>query len=544
MGIQAEEVGSWVLVDWSADLEEYFRERRIFLGYPWRIPNVYNSGQKLRMRKDVVVESYSTHPRSRICEFGAFSFCRSREIDPNLRMGRFSSVGLDVKIFDQVNLSRPFTSYPLVENEQTRSFLNNEFGLNLETVSRAAVESSPVIGNDVRIGDGVSLARGIRVGDGAIVRPNAVVTADVPAFAVVAGNPAEIVGFRFDSDEFRARMLSSKWWDYSLASLPIEASVDAVGFLEKFEAMKLSGAIEPAVYSKTEVGRELLAFSRGKELLPSGRDLQLHSTWQEFMKCRVEGREKGMPWFLHDKLKCYEYLDRHGVQTITPLRVFSGPNEIELDGLPKNFVLKPSLQSSTKGVMVLKDQGEGFYWDELRSRQLNLAEIREEQRRYFEETKAAGKKIIVEPKIVDVDADKYSIPRDFKAYAFRGEVALILEIDRNTRPSSVCWFDGDFHPITDGRVSCNESFVHEVSKAAPDQYHEILELARHCSKMLPTPFASIDMYLTEDGPCVGEITLAPGGLYHGKHYALSQSQQRLMGDMWRTAVRDLSKSEF
>ena len=73
MGIQAEEVGSWVLVDWSADLEEYFRERRIFLGYPWRIPNVYNSGQKLRMRKDVVVESYSTHPRSRICEFGACS---------------------------------------------------------------------------------------------------------------------------------------------------------------------------------------------------------------------------------------------------------------------------------------------------------------------------------------------------------------------------------------------------------------------------------------------------------------------------------------
>lgn len=544
MGIQIEEVGPWLLVDWSKELEAYFRERKIFLGYPWRISDVYSAGQKIRMRRDVVAESYSTHPRSRICEFGAFSYCRSPEIDPSLRMGRYSSVGFNVRIFDREEPSNLFTTHPMAVNGQVRNFLNNEFELELESIAQRVVNSPTSIGNDVRIGDGASLARGIRVGDGAIVGPNAVVTSDVPAFAVVAGNPAEILEFRFDSDDIRARMLSSKWWDYSLAELPFEVGADVESFLEKFEALKLSGSFKPAVYSKIEVGRELLELSQGEgNPSPSSEgDLHFGSTWQEFMKDRVEGREQGIPWYLHDKLKCYEYLDRLGVETITPLRVFSDPDEVELDGLPNSFVIKPSLQSSTKGVMVLDKRGDGVYWDELRNRELGLAEIREEQRGYFHETNAAGKKIIVEPKIVDVDAETYSIPRDFKAYAFRGEVALILEIDRNTKPSSVSWYDGNFNPISDDRVSCNESFVHEVSKSAPEQCREVLDLARRCSKKLPTPFASIDMYLTEDGPCVGEVTLAPGGLYHGKHYILSEDQQRLMGNMWQNALNDLSES--
>lgn len=54
------------------------------------------------------------------------------------------------------------------------------------------------IGSDVLIGHGAILMRGITIGNGAIVGAGAVVTKDVPAYAVVAGVPAEMLRYRFD----------------------------------------------------------------------------------------------------------------------------------------------------------------------------------------------------------------------------------------------------------------------------------------------------------------------------------------------------------
>jgi acetyltransferase-like isoleucine patch superfamily enzyme len=57
------------------------------------------------------------------------------------------------------------------------------------------------IGRDVLIGHGAVLLRGISVGDGAIVGAGAVVTKDVPPYAVVAGVPARVLRYRFDEQE-------------------------------------------------------------------------------------------------------------------------------------------------------------------------------------------------------------------------------------------------------------------------------------------------------------------------------------------------------
>lgn len=50
-----------------------------------------------------------------------------------------------------------------------------------------------VIRNQVWIGFGASILKGVTVGDGAVIGANAVVTRDVPPYAVVAGNPARII---------------------------------------------------------------------------------------------------------------------------------------------------------------------------------------------------------------------------------------------------------------------------------------------------------------------------------------------------------------
>ena len=68
-----------------------------------------------------------------------------------------------------------------------------------------------VIGNDVWIGRSVIVLPGVTIGDGAVLGAGAVVTKPVGAYAIVAGNPARLVRYRFDA-ELRDRLLRSQWW--------------------------------------------------------------------------------------------------------------------------------------------------------------------------------------------------------------------------------------------------------------------------------------------------------------------------------------------
>ena len=68
------------------------------------------------------------------------------------------------------------------------------------------------IGNDVWIGYGAMIPNNIRVGDGAIIAAGAVVTKDVPPYAVVGGIPARVIKYRF-SQEVIDRLLELRFWD-------------------------------------------------------------------------------------------------------------------------------------------------------------------------------------------------------------------------------------------------------------------------------------------------------------------------------------------
>lgn len=70
----------------------------------------------------------------------------------------------------------------------------------------------PTIGNDVWIGDNVTIYSGVSVGDGSVIAGNSVVTKSVPPYAIVAGNPARIKKYRFDDDTIEF-LLKTKWWN-------------------------------------------------------------------------------------------------------------------------------------------------------------------------------------------------------------------------------------------------------------------------------------------------------------------------------------------
>src|SRR5206468_239888 len=59
------------------------------------------------------------------------------------------------------------------------------------------------IGSDVWVGYQAHIAGGVRVGHGAVVGTRAVVFSDVPDYAVVAGNPARLVRYRFSAGVVR-----------------------------------------------------------------------------------------------------------------------------------------------------------------------------------------------------------------------------------------------------------------------------------------------------------------------------------------------------
>lgn len=92
----------------------------------------------------------------------------------------------------------------------------------------AGPESHLVVGEDVWIGYGAIVLSGLRVGNGAIVAAGAVVTHDVPEYAVVAGNPAQVIGQRFSPEVQAEHSASTKeWWqEKSAARVGVPKAVD------------------------------------------------------------------------------------------------------------------------------------------------------------------------------------------------------------------------------------------------------------------------------------------------------------------------------
>lgn len=100
------------------------------------------------------------------------------------------------------------------------------------------------IGNDVWIGQGAYLKPGVRIGNGAVIGANAVVTRDVPAYAVIAGNPARIKRMRFE-EPIIERLEKVKWWSYAVWDLQDIPFDDISSSLDIIEGKVDDGDIRP-----------------------------------------------------------------------------------------------------------------------------------------------------------------------------------------------------------------------------------------------------------------------------------------------------------
>lgn len=80
------------------------------------------------------------------------------------------------------------------------------------------VKGDIIVGNDVWFGYDSLVKNGVKIGNGAIIATRAVVVKDVPAYSIVAGNPAKVVKMRFDQKTIE-RLEKIAWWDWDIAKI-------------------------------------------------------------------------------------------------------------------------------------------------------------------------------------------------------------------------------------------------------------------------------------------------------------------------------------
>ncbi|MCA0927716.1 CatB-related O-acetyltransferase [Ruegeria profundi] len=93
-----------------------------------------------------------------------------------------------------------------------------------------------IVGNDVWIGYGALILPGARIGNGAIIGAGAVVRGDIPPYAMVTGNPAEVRRLRFDANTIQ-RLEALRWWDWPAAAIAQAESALLSGHIDELERL-------------------------------------------------------------------------------------------------------------------------------------------------------------------------------------------------------------------------------------------------------------------------------------------------------------------
>jgi acetyltransferase-like isoleucine patch superfamily enzyme len=131
-------------------------------------------------------------------------------IGRNTYVGEFSHIGQHTFIGSFCSISNLCTIG--AQNHPTQFLTSFPF----EEILERTEHKPTTIGCDVWIGCNTVIVAGVWIGHGAVIGAGAVVTKDVPPYAIVVGNPARIIRYRFPPDLI-AGLLETKWWD-----LPVE----------------------------------------------------------------------------------------------------------------------------------------------------------------------------------------------------------------------------------------------------------------------------------------------------------------------------------
>ena len=206
-------------------------------------------GQKVEFDPEGWMEPYSAIlGGANLPTIGSFSYTLG-PLPPGSTIGRYCSISSELRVMAG--------NHPM-EFISTSSFsYDDEFAIFTACLDDHGVADFPrrtspsmrgkgrlSIGNDVWIGQSVLLGRGMSIGHGAVVGAASVVTKPVAPYAVVAGNPARLIRYRFPEQTVE-RLLALEWWRFKFpdfADMPFD---DVERFLGDLEERVAAGRIVP-----------------------------------------------------------------------------------------------------------------------------------------------------------------------------------------------------------------------------------------------------------------------------------------------------------
>ena len=154
----------------------------------------------------------------------------------NLLIGRYSSFAYKISIdIGMDHLYRCITTYP-PHKILSASYHTTDTSI-INPAADPLVHHQMTIGNDVWVGANAQLLGGIHIGNGAVIGAGTVIAKDVPPYAVVVGNPARIIKYRFD-EETITRLQRIKWWNWPKENIETfipQFNDDMTGFLDRFD---------------------------------------------------------------------------------------------------------------------------------------------------------------------------------------------------------------------------------------------------------------------------------------------------------------------
>ncbi len=119
-----------------------------------------------------------------------------------VKIGNYCAFGQDIKII----LSN--------HNYDFASIQYSFYKKNFNKLPYEEIKGNTSIGSDVWVGDNVVILPNVNIGNGVIIGAGSIVTKDIPDFAIVAGNPAKILKYRFNQEKIE-ELNESKWWNWS-----------------------------------------------------------------------------------------------------------------------------------------------------------------------------------------------------------------------------------------------------------------------------------------------------------------------------------------
>lgn len=247
-------------------LVDFFNKNKLYSG----INGVrFKENDKIIVPNEGYLEEYSSFNQGNVlCQMGAFSYSNAAIARTDLKIGRYCSIAPHLnfrKTHHPLSIlstsSFAYDGYFIIFRKAKEVFQSN---FQTQTYRDFVAADKPTIFmDDVYVCTNACLKPGITLHTGCVVGQNAMVTKDVPPYAVVAGNPGRIVKYRFDEKTIE-RLLKLKWWEYNFCDFDkIDLKLDINHYLDKLEARIENKEIYPFKPKKFDF-QEIIEISKHK----------------------------------------------------------------------------------------------------------------------------------------------------------------------------------------------------------------------------------------------------------------------------------------